>query len=102
MSIIENLLLSLNMKGALEEFYRQKENTNSYNLTFEERLTLLLESETLFKENRRIFNAMKKAKFKKPQADLSSVDLHSKRGLEPTLFKQLAKCDFIKQKHNKF
>lgn len=100
MNVIENLLLTLNMKGAIQEYLSQNKNLKSYDLTFEERLCLILESEILYKDNRRIHNAMKKAKFKKPIATLSSVDLHTKRGLEPTLFKELAKCDFIKHKHN--
>lgn len=100
MNTIENLLLTLNMKGAIQEYIRQNENPKSYDLTFEERLYSILESEILYKNNRKVENAMKKAKFKKTIATLPSVDLNTKRGLEPTLFKELAKCDFIKHKHN--
>ena len=63
MNMIENLLLTLNMKGAIQEYHSQNENPESYNLTFEERLCLILESEILYKDNRRIHNTMKKAEF---------------------------------------
>lgn len=100
MNIIENLLLSLNMKGAIQEYYNQDKDLKSYDLTFDERLSLMLKSEMLYKDNRRIDNAMKKAKFKKPIATLSAVDLHAKRGLQANFFNELAKCDFIKHKQN--
>jgi len=78
------------MAQALEEQRQEKEITQ---LGFEERLGLLVERQTLWKENRGLVVRLKNAQLKIPNASLEDLDYRPSRGLKRAQIEQLRGSD---------
>jgi len=81
------------MIEALEEQRRQKDITD---LDFEERLGLLVERQSLWKENRGLVNRLKLAQFKLP-ATLDDINYRHPRGLKRAQIEQLRASQWVEQ-----
>jgi DNA replication protein DnaC len=68
-------------------------------LSFEDCLGLLVDRELTARENRQLTARLKKAKLRQ-SACVEDVDFRHRRGLDQTLFLQLAQCTWIKEHHN--
>lgn len=97
---IENSLNQLRLFGMSAEYAKQSTNRKMQEESFDSRMTLLIEAETVSKSNRRIANLLKKAKLRYVQASLESVIYKSDRKLERLQINQLASCEWIKHRHS--
>jgi DNA replication protein DnaC len=70
-------------------------------LSFEERLGLLLDREREARQNRLLADLLKKAKLRY-QACMEDIDYRPSRGLDKSLLMSLARGDFIRRHHNVF
>jgi len=70
-------------------------------LSFEERLAMLVDAETLHKENKGISNRLKNAKLRL-SACIEDLKIKSSRGLDRATITALASCDWIRNKQNVF
>ncbi|MDQ1336111.1 MAG: family ATPase [Thermodesulfobacteriota bacterium] len=84
------------MARALEE---QMNMPQISDLTFEERLGLMIDREVTERENRRLNSRLKKARLRQ-QACIEDIDYRYPRGLDKSLMAQLATCTFISEHHN--
>jgi DNA replication protein DnaC len=84
------------MRQALEEQLRQHDIDD---LSFTERLALLLDRELLDRENHRLSIRLKKAKLKQ-QASIEDIDFKHPRGLSKQLILSLASCKWVKDHNN--
>jgi DNA replication protein DnaC len=84
------------MARALEE---QMNMPQISDLTFEERLGLMIDREVTERENRRLNSRLKKARLRQ-QACIEDIDYRHPRGLDKSLMAQLATCAFISEHHN--
>ena len=84
------------MARALEDQRRQPDITA---LGFEERLALLLEGETLERQNKRLVARLRFAALRQ-NAVVEDVDLRAPRGLDRALFQRLAAGDWIERRQN--
>lgn len=91
--VIESLK-KLRLKGVIEALESQQRNPEIENLLFEERLALLFDNELILRENKRLQNRLKKAKFKQ-NACMQDVDYRSVRGLDQTLFRSFENCNWL-------
>jgi len=89
----------LRFNGMLKALQEQMQMTDIDQLSFEERLGLLVDREMTERENRRYKNRLSKARLRQ-QACLEDVDLHQKRGLDKALIMQLATCQWVKEAGN--
>lgn len=96
--VIENLQ-KLRLKGFVEALKIQMASSEASNLRFEERLSLLIEHEMNSRENRKLQNRLKRAKFK-DQACLQDLIYDSSRKLDRTLILSLETCDWIDKRKN--
>lgn len=80
-------------------FKEELERPNNTDLTFEDRMALLVEREWLFRENRQLETRLKAARIKH-QAVLEDIDFRYPRGLEKSLILSLAGCQWIKSHNN--
>jgi DNA replication protein DnaC len=96
--VIEKLqiLRFFGMLDALEEQFRMPDIGQ---LSFEERLGLLVDREATYRDNRRLKTRLKKAKLRQT-ACVEDVDFRSNRKLDKSLFMQLADCRWLKEHHN--
>jgi DNA replication protein DnaC len=84
------------MLDALEEQFRMPDIGQ---LSFEERLGLLVDREATYRDNRRLKTRLKKAKLRQ-NACVEDVDFRSNRKLDKALFMQLADCRWLKEHNN--
>ncbi len=64
-------------------------------LTFEERFESLIDQLYQLKSNKKIKSLIKSAKFKYPEATLSSMLFEEERQLNKTMFRNLCSCVFV-------
>jgi DNA replication protein DnaC len=97
---INTQLDNLGLSGFKAALVRQSEDANYTQLTFEERLYQLLESESVERNNRRIKRLMSQAKLKDTQAVLDQLEYGSKRGVERSVVLSLANNEYIAKGQN--
>lgn len=93
-------LKSLKLDGMARALDEQQLMPNSQELTFEDRLTLLVEREVLWRDNKRLERLLRQAKLKQPQACMEDVEYRGSRNLDKRLMHTLAGCDWIRRSQN--
>ncbi len=77
--------------GAMADAYRaQQQDAPTATLGFDERFSMLVDAEHLFRGNRALARRLKDAKLRVPQACLEDLDPSPRRGLDRALVRQLA------------
>jgi DNA replication protein DnaC len=84
------------MAVALQE---QLELNNAKDLTFEERLALLIDREFAHRDNRRFTRRLRNAKLKQ-HTSLEDIDYKHPRSLDKPLLRSLSTGDYLKEHHN--
>jgi DNA replication protein DnaC len=84
------------MATALRE---QMEQSQYHELSFEERLGLLVDRETTWRENRRLATRLKAAKMRH-QATVEDIDFRAPRGLDRGLVLSLAQAEWVAHRQN--
>jgi len=86
--------------GAMAEAFREMlARPEQGQLTFAERLGLLVDREWLRREENRLARRLKAARLKAP-ATVEEVDLHTPRGLDRQVFLSLIGGDYLRNHHN--
>jgi DNA replication protein DnaC len=94
-----NGLKSLKLFGMLRALETQLENPDSRDLSFEERIGLLIDSEVTSRDDRKLQCRLKQAKF--PQmVMLENIDSKGNRGVSKAELAVLANCDWVLRKQN--
>lgn len=93
-------LRSLRVPGMVEALEQQLEQPATHqDLSFEQRLNLLIDRELTYRSNNKIERLLKAAKLKL-QAYPEDIDYQHPRGLEKNLFASLLSCQWIEQHQN--
>jgi len=93
-------LRQLKLTGMANAFERQNEQPGTYdNLSFSERLQLLVESESNERDNRKQQRLLKAAKFK-IAANAKEIDYQHKRNLKREIMASLLQCDWLTKAQN--
>lgn len=92
-------LRALQLNGMLKALQEQERLPDIAQLSFLERLALLLDREITERDNRRLATRLRFAKLKQP-ATLEDLDFHTPRQLDRTLVRSLAACDWVKDHLN--
>jgi DNA replication protein DnaC len=98
----ENLLekmASLKLVGMADALREQTENANIGQLSFEERLSIILERESLHREDKRLSNLLRQAKLRE-KASFEDIVYEASRKLNRSNILSLANCGFINNHHN--
>lgn len=92
-------LRELKLNGMVKGFEEQSSSSDCQALTFEERLGLLVDRELTERNNRRLRTRLQRAKLRQ-QACMEDIDYHQPRGLDKSLMKSLAACQWIRDHLN--
>jgi DNA replication protein DnaC len=87
-------LREMKLFGMAKALQEQLELPNIHDLTFEERLGLLIERELTERDNRRYSSQLKKAQLRQ-RAALEDLDYRHARGLDKSLIRTLASCQWL-------
>ena len=93
-------LKSLKLDGMARALEEQQIMPASQELTFEDRLGLLVEREIVWRDNRRLERLLRQAKLKQAQACMEDIDYRGSRNLDKRLMLTLAGCDWIRRSQN--
>jgi DNA replication protein DnaC len=96
--ILEKLQI-LHLHGMLKALEEQMQMPDIDQLSFEQRLGLMVDREMTERENRRTNTRLRKAKLRQ-NACVEDIDFRHKRGLDKSLFMELGSCKWIKETHN--
>jgi len=89
----------MKLNGMAKAFEEQLKSVDYENLSFEERMAILVEREATERENRRLDARLKKARLRQ-QACMEDVDYRHPRGLDKSLLQSFASCRWIRDHLN--
>ena len=92
-------LESLRLHGMIQALKQQWQQPEINELSFEQRLGLLVDRETDLRQTRQMQARLRKAKLRQ-NAVIEDIDFKHPRGLDRSQVLQLATCQWIKQKQN--
>jgi DNA replication protein DnaC len=96
---IMDKLTAMRLAGMAKALAEQMEMSDLANLTFEERLGLMVDREMSEREDRRLAARLRKAKLR-VQACVEDIDFRHKRGLDKSLVMSLAGGEWIRGRQN--
>ena len=88
-------LKSFHLNTMAAEYLRQDDIPGTIDLTFDQRLSLLIDAEADARENNRLKKRIKEAKFAEPGAAMESIQYYPDRHLNRELMVQLAANKYI-------
>ncbi len=92
-------LQALRLSGMQQALKEQLEMNDINDMSFEERLALLLDREANVRENRRLQTRLRKAKLRQ-NACIEDIDFRHPRNLDKSVITKLADCQWIKHHQN--
>ena len=92
-------LKTLKFTGMAAALADQMAMENIHQLSFEERLGLLVDREAAERESRRLTSRLRRARLRH-NAAIEDIDLTSPRGLDPGLIQSLAACRWVRDHLN--
>lgn len=90
-------LRSMKLTGMLEALCEQLQDAQIKSLSFEERLSLLLDREQILRSNRLLQSRLRQAKLHISQATLADIDYRPDRQLDKKQILQLSNGDWLQQ-----
>lgn len=92
-------LNAMKLYGMAEAFHTQLETTDAAQLSFEERLALLVDQQWLWKENRALARRLRFAHLKE-RGVIEDIDYQHPRGLDRKMMRTLATSEWVRQHQN--
>jgi len=93
-------LRALGLSAMVDALLAQQQDASIGELSFDERLGLLVDAEFHQRESKRLARLLREAKLKLPSACLEAIDATPKRGLAKAVVRQLATCQWINGAQN--
>jgi DNA replication protein DnaC len=90
-------LKTLRLDGLLAAWTEQQKQPETSALGFDERLGMLIDSEWLYRENKRISRSLKEAKLRITDACIEGIDYSAKRELDKAIIRQLHTCRWVQE-----
>ena len=81
-------------------FTEQLSNKTMSELSFEERVGLMVDAEWTSRKNNRQTRLIRGAGFSMPEACLEDIEYHPDRGLDRALISRLSTCNYVEEHHN--
>lgn len=92
-------LSQLRLSGFREALKEQMADSKYFDLSFEERLALLIDHELTLRQDRRLKRSLQKARFPE-KACIADLDMSPSRGVEKKLVLSLAQCNWLRNHLN--
>lgn len=93
-------LQEMKLSTMASAFQEQMENPNFQNLSFEERVGLMVDQEWTIRKNNHMNRLMKGAGFSVPGACVENIEYVPERKLNKELLTTLSTCNYIREHHN--
>lgn len=93
------MLNALKLTGMAKALSEQMDMPDISELSFEERLGLMVDREVADRDNRKLALRLKKAKFRET-ACMENIDYRAKRGLDKSMMLSLTSCQWVREHNN--
>jgi len=93
-------LCDMKMGVMAKSFQRQLEDRAFLELSFEERVGLMVDAEWTSRKNNRMTKLIQGAGFSMPEACVEDIKYHSDRELDKALITRLSTCNYVDECHN--
>jgi DNA replication protein DnaC len=93
-------LRALRLDAFASAWTDQQKTSDLAQLSFDERLGLLVDAECLARENKRLVRLLKEAKLRLGQACIEDIDYAPRRELDKAQVRQLASCRWVQEQQN--
>ncbi|NLV49313.1 MAG: ATP-binding protein [Clostridiales bacterium] len=93
-------LIEMRLTAMANALIHQMRDNSADNLSFEERIGLLVDVEYTSRKNNKLKRLVKNARFDQPQASIADINYTATRKLDKGKITRLAGCGFISEKHN--
>lgn len=90
-------LRAMRLDGMATSWLEQQKDTAATKLAFDERFGMLVDSEWMHRENKRLRRALKEAKLKLSQACVEDIDYPPRRDLDKAVVRQLSSCRWVEE-----
>jgi DNA replication protein DnaC len=90
-------LRAMRLDGMAASWLEQQKDTAATKLAFDERFGMLVDSEWMHRENKRLGRALKEAKLKLSQACVEDIDYPARRELDKAVVRQLSSCRWVEE-----
>ena len=98
--VIVNKLQLMKLGGMARALERQSASPDLLQMSFDERIRLLIEEEETLRRDKRYQAKMRQAKLKEGAACLEDIDYKSDRDLKKQVVLELSSCDWVRRKQN--
>ena len=92
-------LRRLRLNGMADAYAEQNASPEAEALSFDERLGLLVDRERSDRESRQLSSRLRRARLRQ-QASIEDIDYSTARGLDKTVIRALARCNYVKHHEN--
>jgi DNA replication protein DnaC len=93
-------LRALRLPVMADAWEQQSKNATTSSLSFDERFSLLVDAESLARDNRRLARLLKEAELRLPNACTEDIEASAARGIEKATLRQLGSCGWITEHLN--
>ena len=93
-------LYEMRLSAMADAWTDQKKDPNHGSLAFDERFAMLVDAEHLARDNRRLARLLKDAELRIANACIEDVRASPQRGLDKSMLRQLATCDWVRHHQN--
>lgn len=93
-------LRTLRLDGMAKAFERQLETDGIEQMSFNDRMALLLDQESTHRAHKRLASRLRRAKLRHRNACVEDIDFRAHRGLDRSRVTDLASCNWIRRHHN--
>ncbi len=97
--VIYEKLLKLKLHGFINELQEQERLNEYKEMSFNDRISLLIQKEFLDRENKNMLRKISNAKLKQ-KASLEKIKISPSRGVDKSLLQALSSCEWVKRKSN--
>ena len=95
-----NKLHEMRLSAMAEAFNIQLSEEKNQELSFEERVGIMVDMEWARRKSNKLLRLMKKADFRYPHASIEDIEYHADRKLDKTQILRLSSCTYIQEKRN--
>jgi DNA replication protein DnaC len=85
------------MTGALEQ---QNKTANITELSFDERMGMMVDAEYTYRQNRKLSRYLTEARLRHSQACIEDIDYNPNRKIDKSVILQLSSCRWVKENHS--
>jgi len=93
-------LREMKMSVMATAFQRQLADKTASELSYEERVGLMVDAEYTSRKNNRLDRLIRNAGFSMPEACVEDIEYHPDRELDKVLILRLSTCNFVEEHHN--